>query len=52
MSTVGFAFCIIGMFLVLPISYAAVGVAYEQVFGLKDQNEFAPDLPPPPPVFR
>jgi uncharacterized membrane protein len=52
MATVGFAFCVIGMFLVLPISYAAIGVAYEQVFGLKDQSEFAPDLPPPPPDFR
>jgi len=51
MATVGFAFCIIGMFLVLPISYAAIGAAYEQVFGLKDQREFAPDMPPPPPVF-
>jgi uncharacterized membrane protein len=51
MVTVGMAFCIIGMFLVLPISYAAIAAAYEQVFGLKNPREFAPDLPPPPPVF-
>ncbi len=49
---VGFAFCIIGMYLVLPISYAAIAAAYEQVFGLKDPRGFAPDLPPPPPVFN
>ena len=52
MNMVGAAFCIIGMFLVLPITYAAIAAAYEQVFGLKDPREFAPDLPPPPPVFE
>jgi uncharacterized membrane protein len=52
MTMVGMAFCIVGMFLVLPISYAAIAAAYEQVFGLKDPREFAPDLPPPPPVFN
>jgi len=52
MAAVGMAFCIVGMFLVLPISYAAVAAAYEQVFGLAHPREFAPDLPPPPPVFR
>src|SRR5215213_2310916 len=52
MVMVGMAFCIVGMFLVLPISYAAIAAAYEQVFGLKDPREFAPDLPPPPPVFN
>ncbi len=52
MVTVGMAFCIVGMFLVLPISYAAIAAAYEQVFGLKNQREFAPDMPPPPPVFN
>lgn len=51
MAAVGMAFCIVGMFLVLPISYAAVAAAYEQVFGLAHPREFAPDLPPPPPVF-
>jgi len=52
MTTAGIAFCIIGMYLVLPISYGAIAAAYEQVFGLKDPREFAADLPPPPPVFN
>jgi len=52
MTAVGMAFCIVGMFLVLPISYGAIAAAYEQVFGLAHPREFAPDLPPPPPVFR
>lgn len=52
MAAVGMAFCIVGMFLVLPISYAAIAAAYEQVFGLANPREFAPDLPPPPPVFN
>lgn len=52
MAAVGMAFCIVGMFLVLPISYAAIAAAYEQVFGLNDPREFAPDMPPPPPVFN
>jgi len=52
MASVGLAFCIIGMFLVLPISYGAIAAAYEQVFGLKDPREFAPNLPPPPPNFN
>lgn len=52
MAAVGMAFCIVGMFLVLPISYAAIAAAYEQVFGLANPRQFAPDLPPPPPVFN
>jgi uncharacterized membrane protein len=52
MTTVGIGFCIVGMYLVLPISYAAIAAAYEQVFGLKDPRELAPNLPPPPPVFE
>jgi hypothetical protein len=52
MTAVGMAFCIVGMFLVLPISYAAIAAAYEQVFGLAHPREFAPDMPPPPPVFE
>jgi uncharacterized membrane protein len=51
MTAVGMAFCIVGMFLVLPLSYGAIAAAYEQVFGLANPREFAPDLPPPPPVF-
>jgi hypothetical protein len=52
MAAVGMAFCIVGMFLVLPISYAAIAAAYEQVFGLNDPRQFAPHMPPPPPVFN
>jgi uncharacterized membrane protein len=52
MASVGMAFCIVGMFLVLPISYAAIAAAYEQVFGLNDPRQFAPHMPPPPPVFN
>jgi uncharacterized membrane protein len=52
MVTVGVAFCIVGMYLVLPISYGAIAAAYEQVFGLKDPREFGSNLPPPPPVFN
>lgn len=43
-------FCL-GMFLVLPITYAAIDVAYEQVFGLHNPAEDQSNLPPPPPVF-
>lgn len=44
----GLLLCYIGIFLVLPISLAAISVAYEQVFGLSDLQ---PNLPPPPPSF-
>lgn len=48
---VGFAgvlLCYVGVFLVLPVTFAAIAIAYNQVFGLGD---FQPELPPPPPVF-
>jgi hypothetical protein len=48
MSFVGVLFCYVGAFLVMPISFAAIAIAYEQVFGL---GEFQPNLPPPPPTF-
>lgn len=48
---VGLLLCIFGVYLVIPISYSAVAVAYEQVFGLSDGSELAPNVPPPPPVF-
>lgn len=51
-SMAGLALCIVGMYLVLPLSYGAMAAAYERVFGLKDPGEFAPDLPPSPPVFN
>lgn len=44
----GVLFCYIGAFLVLPISFAAIAAAYEQVFGL---SEVQSNLPPPPPSF-
>lgn len=49
LSVVGVLLCYVGLFLVLPISFAAIAVAYEQVFGL---GEVQPNLPPPPPSFR
>jgi hypothetical protein len=45
---VGVLFCYVGAFLVMPISFAAIAVAYEQVFGL---GEVRPNVPPPPPSF-
>jgi uncharacterized membrane protein len=48
MSFVGVLFCYVGAFLVMPISFAAIATAYEQVFGL---GELKPNLPPPPPTF-
>ena len=51
MSMVGLAFCGIGMYLVFPISYGAIAIAYEQVFGLAHTRD-ASNLPPPPPIFE
>jgi hypothetical protein len=45
----GVLLCYVGVFLVIPITLAAVAVAYEQVFGL---GEPASNLPPPPPTFN
>lgn len=50
LSVVGLLMCIIGVYFVLPISYAAMAVAYEQIFGLR-QGAPPPSTPPPPPVF-
>lgn len=47
----GVLLCYFGVFLVFPISYAAIATAYEQVFGLRPENEVVSNLPPPPPVF-
>lgn len=49
MSMVGVLICYVGVFLVFPISFAALATAYEQVFGLGGPVE--PHLPPPPPIF-
>jgi len=46
----GLILCYVGMFLVFPIVYGAIAMAYEQVFGLTE-GDIAPDLPPPPPSF-
>jgi uncharacterized membrane protein len=48
LTMVGVLFCYVGAFLVMPISFAAIATAYEQVFGL---GELQPNLPPPPPTF-
>ena len=50
-NAVGVMVCYIGVFFTFPITYAAVAVAYEQVFGLAHPNEIASNLPPPPPKF-
>jgi len=50
LSFVGLLLCYVGAFLVMPITFGAVAVAYEQVFGLSD-GAGQPDLPPPPPSF-
>ena len=52
MSIGGMLLCYVGAFLVIPISYAAIAAAYEQVFGLHNPNEVVSNLPPPPPVFE
>jgi len=44
----GVILCYVGIILVFPITFAAVAVAYEQVFGL---GEPISNLPPPPPTF-
>jgi uncharacterized membrane protein len=48
MGFVGVLMCYVGLFLVLPITFAAMAVAYSQVFGLGNVQSTAP---PPPPVF-
>lgn len=45
---IGVLLCYVGVFFVLPINFAAIAMAYEQVFGL---GEVQPNLPPPPPTF-
>lgn len=47
---VGVLLCYVGMFLIFPITFAATSVAYDQVFGIKDQAAVVPG-PPPPPTF-
>ena len=47
-SFVGLLCCYVGAFLVLPITFAAIATAYEQVFGLAEGG-LQLNLPPPPP---
>jgi uncharacterized membrane protein len=47
-SFVGLLACYVGAFFVMPLSFAAIACAYEQVFGL---GEAQPRVPPPPPSF-
>ena len=48
LGAVGMLFCYVGAFFILPITFGALAVAYEKVFGLA---EVTPNLPPPPPTF-
>ncbi len=47
----GVLLCYVGVLLVLPVSFAAIAIAYEQVFGLSNQSLLQSQLPPPPPRF-
>jgi hypothetical protein len=46
----GVLLCYVGMFLVFPITFSAMSMAYEQVFGIKGEAPVVAG-PPPPPVF-
>lgn len=45
---VGALGCYVGLFFVLPVTFGALAIAYEQVFGLTEPISTAP---PPPPTF-
>ena len=47
-SSLGMILCFVGVYLLLPITFAAIASAYEQVFGL---SNLQPNSPPPPPAF-
>ena len=47
-SSLGLVLCFVGVYLLLPITFAAIASAYEQVFGLSDLQT---NPPPPPPAF-
>jgi hypothetical protein len=47
----GVLVCYVGVFLVFPLTYGAIAIAYEKVFGLRGPDEVTPNLPPPPPTF-
>jgi len=46
----GVLLCYLGMFLVFPVTFAAMSMAYEQVFGISGEGPSVPG-PPPPPTF-
>jgi uncharacterized membrane protein len=48
MGFAGVLMCYVGLFLVLPITFSSMAVAYRQVFGLGNVRT---NVPPPPPVF-
>ncbi|HLO00221.1 MAG TPA: hypothetical protein VK208_17310 [Pyrinomonadaceae bacterium] len=48
LSFAGVFLCYVGVFLVMPLGFAAIAMAYEQVFGL---GHVEPNMPPPPPLF-
>ena len=52
MTVAGALLCYVGVFLVLPIAYAAIASAYEQVYGLAGPGDVSENLPPPPPRFE
>ena len=51
LSFVGILLCIVGVYLIVPITFAATAIAYEQVFGLRNPSDVVPNVPPPPPTF-
>ena len=44
----GVLLCYVGIFFVFPVTFAAMGMAYEQVFGIKGEAPVVPGPPPPP----
>ncbi|HEU4476933.1 MAG TPA: hypothetical protein VFR80_00360 [Pyrinomonadaceae bacterium] len=46
----GVLLCYVGMFLVFPVTFAAMSMAYKQVFGIKGAAPVVAG-PPPPPTF-
>lgn len=48
LSFAGLLLCYVGIFFVMPLSFAAIACAYEQVFGLGEAQAY---VPPPPPSF-
>lgn len=46
----GVLLCYVGMFLVFPVTFSAMAMAYNQVFGISGEGPVVP-MPPPPPTF-